>query len=114
MSAAWSERVGRVGGYPPLSGLSDLQRREFHEALLDADTFEDLPGKWQAAILKAEHNRPQPAHRQEPTKSPTRTATGPPEGRARILLPVVVDVGLGASAGTLRHHPRATGAGLEA
>jgi hypothetical protein len=26
--------------------MSDLQRREFHEALLDADTFEDLPGKW--------------------------------------------------------------------
>jgi hypothetical protein len=27
-------------------------------ALLDADSFEDLPGKWQAAILKAEENRP--------------------------------------------------------
>jgi hypothetical protein len=38
--------------------LSDLQRREFHGALLDADSFEDLPGKWQAAILKAEQNRP--------------------------------------------------------
>jgi hypothetical protein len=38
--------------------MSDLQRREFHEALLDADTFEDLPGKWQAAILKAEEYRP--------------------------------------------------------
>jgi hypothetical protein len=38
--------------------MSDLQRREFHEALLDADTFEDLPGKWQVAILKAEENRP--------------------------------------------------------
>jgi hypothetical protein len=38
--------------------MSDLQCREFHEALLDADSFEDLPGKWQAAILKAEENRP--------------------------------------------------------
>jgi hypothetical protein len=38
--------------------MSDLQRREFHEALLDAGSFEDLPGKWQAAILNAEHNRP--------------------------------------------------------
>jgi hypothetical protein len=38
--------------------MSDLPRREFHEALLDADTFEDLPGKWQAAILKAEENGP--------------------------------------------------------
>jgi hypothetical protein len=38
--------------------MSDLQRREFHEALLDADAFEDLPGTWQAAILNAEENRP--------------------------------------------------------
>jgi hypothetical protein len=38
--------------------MSDLQRWEFHEALLDADAFEDLPGKWQAAILEAEANRP--------------------------------------------------------
>jgi hypothetical protein len=37
--------------------MSAQQRREFHEALLDADTFEDLPGKWQAAILKAEGNK---------------------------------------------------------
>jgi hypothetical protein len=40
--------------------MSDLQRREFQEALLDADSFEDLPGKWHAAILKAEENRPNP------------------------------------------------------
>jgi hypothetical protein len=26
--------------------------------LLDADNFEDLPGQWQAAILKAEQTRP--------------------------------------------------------
>ena len=38
--------------------MSTRQPREFHEALLDADTFEDLPGKWQAAILEAEQNRP--------------------------------------------------------
>ena len=56
--AELSRRVGRIVGYPPLSEISDLQRREFHEALLDADTFEDLPGKRQAAILKAEQNRP--------------------------------------------------------
>jgi hypothetical protein len=37
---------------------SDQQRRDFHEALLDADSYEDLPGKWQAAILDAERNRP--------------------------------------------------------
>jgi hypothetical protein len=26
--------------------------------LLDADSFEDLPGTWQAAIVMAERNRP--------------------------------------------------------
>ena len=57
-SAALSRRVRKVVGYPPLSEMSDLQGREFHEALLDADSFDDLPGKWQAAILKAEQSRP--------------------------------------------------------
>jgi hypothetical protein len=57
-SAELSRRVAGVVGYPPLSEMSDVQRREFHEALLDADSFEDLPGKWQAAILKAEQSRP--------------------------------------------------------
>jgi hypothetical protein len=58
-TAALSRRVGKVVGYPPLSEMSAPQRREFHEALLDADTFEDLPGKWQATILKAEAARPE-------------------------------------------------------
>ena len=53
-----SRGVEKVVGYPPLCELGDLQRREFHEALLDADSFEDLPGKWQAAILRAEQNQP--------------------------------------------------------
>ena len=57
-SAELSRRGGNVVGYPPLSDLNDLQRREFHEALLEAGRFEDLPGKWQAAILEAEQNRP--------------------------------------------------------
>jgi hypothetical protein len=57
-SAELSRHVEKLVGYPPLSELSDLQRREFHEALLEAGTFEDLPGKWQAAILQAEQNRP--------------------------------------------------------
>ena len=57
-SAELSRRVEKVVGYPPLSEMGDLQRREFHEALLDAASFEDLPGKWQAAILEAEQNRP--------------------------------------------------------
>jgi hypothetical protein len=56
-SADLSRRVEKVVGYPPLVEMDDRQRREFHEALLDADSFEDLPGKWQAAILEAEGNR---------------------------------------------------------
>jgi hypothetical protein len=57
-SADLSRRVEEVVGYPPLVEMSAEQRREFRDALLDADDFEDLPGKWQAAILKAEQNRP--------------------------------------------------------
>jgi hypothetical protein len=53
-----SRRVGRVAAYPVLCDMSDLQRRAFHEALLDADSFEDLPGKWQAAILRSEESAP--------------------------------------------------------
>ena len=59
-SAELSRRVEKVVAYPPLSELSDPQRREFHESLLEANAFEDLPGKWQAAILKAEQTRPKP------------------------------------------------------
>ena len=50
--------VDKLVGYPPLSDMDSAQRREFHEALLEAESFEDLPGKWQAAILEAEQNRP--------------------------------------------------------
>ncbi len=57
-SADLSRRVEKVVRYPPLVETDDRQRREVHEALLDAECFEDLPGKWQAAILEAERNRP--------------------------------------------------------
>ena len=57
-STELSHRVGNVVRYTPLVEISRLQRREFHEALLEADVFEDLPGKWQAAILKAEQSQP--------------------------------------------------------
>jgi hypothetical protein len=57
-SADLRHRVEKVVSYPPLSELGELQRREFDEALLEAATFEDLPGKWQAAILEAEQNLP--------------------------------------------------------
>ena len=53
-----SRRVWKVVPYPPLVDMDARQRREFHEALLDADSFEELPGKWQAAILDAEEAWP--------------------------------------------------------
>ena len=37
-----SRRVGKAVAYPPLCEMSKLQRREFHEALLEADAFEDF------------------------------------------------------------------------
>jgi hypothetical protein len=39
-----SRRVEKVVGYPPLSEMGDLQRREFHEALLEAGSFEICRG----------------------------------------------------------------------
>jgi hypothetical protein len=57
-SAELSRRVEKVVAYPPLCDMDEGQRREFHEALLGADSFEDLPGKWQAAVIAAEQNRP--------------------------------------------------------
>ena len=38
--------------------MGERQRREFHEALLEAASFEDLAWEVEAAILKAEQNRP--------------------------------------------------------
>ena len=57
-SVELSRRVEKVVGFRPLSELDELQRREFHEALLEAGSFEDLPGEWQAAVVAAEQNRP--------------------------------------------------------
>jgi len=42
-SAELSRRVEKVVGYPPLSEMGRQQRREFQEALLDADSFENWP-----------------------------------------------------------------------
>ena len=57
-SVALSRRVGKVVGYAPLVDMDAQQRREFQLALLEAQAFDDLAGKWQAAILEAEQNRP--------------------------------------------------------
>jgi hypothetical protein len=53
-SAALRAAASGRSSSPPPSEMSDLKRRKLHETLLDADTVEDLPGEWQAAIIKAE------------------------------------------------------------
>jgi hypothetical protein len=52
-----SLRVEKVVGYPPLSEISQDQRRELQDALLDADAFEDLPGSGRRDPY-GEQNRP--------------------------------------------------------
>jgi hypothetical protein len=39
---------------PPLSEISAAQRAELELLLTAAESVEDLPGKWQAAVLEAE------------------------------------------------------------
>ena len=41
-------------GAPPLSQISAAQREELRGEVEAAEAFEDLPGKWQAAVLAAE------------------------------------------------------------
>ncbi len=56
-SPALSRRVGKAVAYPPLCDASEDQRRELHEALLEATRSRTCP-KWQAAAVEAEGNRP--------------------------------------------------------
>jgi hypothetical protein len=58
-TAELKRRVGKVVGDPSLVEMDDRQRREFREALLEADSFEDLQGKWHAAILESDAARPE-------------------------------------------------------
>jgi hypothetical protein len=46
--AELSRRVEKVVGYPPLSELGDLQRRELHRALLGADSSRICPRNWRS------------------------------------------------------------------
>ena len=49
-----AERVAAVSDREPLSAISAADRAELDAALAGAAELEDLPGKWQAAILSAE------------------------------------------------------------
>jgi hypothetical protein len=47
-------RFAAAAGGEPLSALSPDQRAELDGVLAAVGAFEDLPGKWQAALLAAE------------------------------------------------------------
>ena len=49
-----AERVAAALAAPPLAEMPAAQEAELHAALARAQDLEDLPGKWQAAILAAE------------------------------------------------------------
>ncbi|MFL5825891.1 MAG: hypothetical protein ACJ76V_05155 [Thermoleophilaceae bacterium] len=53
---AFRERVEAAMTRPPLSEMSAEQRAELDELLADAEEIEDLPGKWQAALVAAEES----------------------------------------------------------
>ena len=57
MSTAARLDIGALRDYEPLSGLAAAQLRELEAALAIAQSVEDLPGKWQAALLEAEARR---------------------------------------------------------
>ena len=46
--------VEELADSPPLSEMSADQRRELDDVVSASASIEDLPGKWQAAVLEAE------------------------------------------------------------
>jgi hypothetical protein len=54
-SSGLRERIQAACAGPPLSEISADQRAELERELDAAESFEDLRGKWQAAVLSAEH-----------------------------------------------------------
>lgn len=50
-----AERFRAVADRLPLSDLGPADRQELASVLERTGAFEDLPGRWQAALLSAEH-----------------------------------------------------------
>jgi hypothetical protein len=53
-ASAFRERVEAAMLRPPLCEIAPSQRAELDELLTEAHALEDLPGKWQAAVVTAE------------------------------------------------------------
>jgi hypothetical protein len=49
-----AERFAAAGGAEPLNDLADVDRRELERLLGLVSAFDELPGRWQAALLTAE------------------------------------------------------------
>ena len=49
-----AERFAAAGTREPLSALCEPDRAELTALLLRVDDFDELPGRWQAALLSAE------------------------------------------------------------
>ena len=67
-SAELSRRVEKLVGYPPLCEMDEPQRREFHEALLDADSFEDLPRQWRGGLRRGAEPAEAAARQRRPSQ----------------------------------------------
>ena len=59
MSAALSRRVGRASYYPPLTDLTPDETLLLHELSYRLQEFDELPERFQRAVLEAEANRQQ-------------------------------------------------------
>ena len=57
-SAELSRRVEKVVDYPPLSELSDLQRREFHQDVWAASQRVELPASYGGLFTPFRHGHP--------------------------------------------------------
>ena len=51
------DRFAMAAAYEPLCDLSEADSHELDIVLAGADELEDLPGRWQAALLQAEAAR---------------------------------------------------------
>jgi hypothetical protein len=54
MPAMLAERFAVAGRREPLNALSEPDRAELAALLLRVSDFDELPGRWQAALLSAE------------------------------------------------------------
>jgi hypothetical protein len=91
-SLSLSRLAGKVVGYPPLSELSDHQRREFHEALLEAAALRICLGSGRP---RSTRRSVEPENADTPIK---KMLAKLPEGNYRIAGPALMAPRLGPAA----------------